>query len=82
MCSTLGLCQLVAAERSSLSQLIVKGDMVIKPETRNGELTPHFPRLSVPNALTFLNNDCSHNYTLEVEAKYVISTRYRGVIEH
>ena len=36
--STLALCSLYASERPSLQNLIVKGDIVVKPETKNGEL--------------------------------------------
>ena len=35
--STLALCSLYASERRSLQNLIVKGDIVVKPETKNGE---------------------------------------------
>ena len=36
--STLALCALYASERRSLQNLVVKGDSVVKPETKNGEL--------------------------------------------
>ena len=35
--STLALCSLFASERPSLQGLIVKGDIIVKPETKNGE---------------------------------------------
>ena len=35
--STLGLVQLFLSERPSLRNLIVKGDMILRPETKNGE---------------------------------------------
>ena len=35
--STLALCSLFASERPSLHNVIVKGDLVVKPETKNGE---------------------------------------------
>lgn len=35
--STLALCSLLASERPSLQGLIVKGDIIVKPETKNGE---------------------------------------------
>ncbi len=35
--STLGLCQLFASERPSLQNLSVKGDIIVKPETKDGE---------------------------------------------
>jgi importin-9 len=34
--STLGLTQLFASERPSLQSLVVKGDIIIKPETSKG----------------------------------------------
>lgn len=34
--STLGLTQLFSSERPSIQNLTVKGDIIIKPETRNG----------------------------------------------
>ncbi|KAI0756104.1 ARM repeat-containing protein [Daedaleopsis nitida] len=37
--STLALCSLFASERSSLQGLIVKGDIVVKPETKNVIMT-------------------------------------------
>ena len=44
--NTLALCQLFASERPSLQQLTVKGDIIIKPETQNGEsLDPFIPYL-------------------------------------
>jgi len=39
--SHLALSQLYASERPSLQNLIVKGDIIVKPETRNGELPGH-----------------------------------------
>lgn len=36
--STLALCQLYISERPSLQQLIVKGDIIVKEETKNGAL--------------------------------------------
>ncbi len=35
--SALALSSLFASERPSLQQLVVKGDIVVKPETKNGE---------------------------------------------
>ena len=35
--STLALCSLFASERPSLQNVIVQGDLVVKPETKNGE---------------------------------------------
>jgi hypothetical protein len=35
--STLGICQLLASERPSLQNLHVKGDIIVKPETRDGK---------------------------------------------
>lgn len=35
--SALALSSLFASERPSLQQLIVKGDIIVKPETKNGE---------------------------------------------
>lgn len=35
--STLGLCHLYISERPSLQNLLVKGDIIVKPETANGE---------------------------------------------
>ena len=35
--STLALCSLFASERPSLQNLVVKGDIIVKPETKNGE---------------------------------------------
>lgn len=35
--STIALTQLFVSERPSLQNLIVKGDIIIKPETKNGE---------------------------------------------
>jgi hypothetical protein len=35
--SIVALCQLFASERPSLQQLMVKGDIIIRPETQNGE---------------------------------------------
>ena len=41
--STLALVQLFLSDRASLRNLVVKGDMILKPETKNGE---HFLLLS------------------------------------
>jgi importin-9 len=35
--STLALAQLFVSDRRSLQQLTVKGDIIVKPETQNGE---------------------------------------------
>ncbi|KAJ7109870.1 armadillo-type protein [Mycena epipterygia] len=37
--STMALCQLFVSERSSLQNLMVKGDIIVKPETQNGEIS-------------------------------------------
>ena len=37
--STLALCQLYGAERPSLQQLIVKGDIIVKEETKDGTMS-------------------------------------------
>jgi importin-9 len=34
--STLALCSLYVSERQSLRELVVKGDIIVKPETKNG----------------------------------------------
>jgi hypothetical protein len=36
-CSTMALTQLFVSERPSLQSLMVKGDIIMKPETKNGE---------------------------------------------
>ena len=36
--STLALSQLFASERPTLQNLMVKGDIIVNPETRNGEM--------------------------------------------
>lgn len=38
--STMALTALFASERPSLRDLMVKGDIILKPETKNGELAP------------------------------------------
>jgi hypothetical protein len=35
--STMALCQLFVSERPSLQNLMVKGDIIVKPETQNGQ---------------------------------------------
>jgi hypothetical protein len=41
--STMALTQLFVSERPSLQNLIVKGDIIVKPETKHGEdlISPH-----------------------------------------
>ena len=41
--STLALTQLLLSERQSIKTLIVKGDMILKAETKNGEFVFFFP---------------------------------------
>jgi importin-9 len=36
--SHLALCRLYVSERPSLQNLMVKGEIIVRPETRNGEL--------------------------------------------
>ena len=44
--SALALCALFASERPSLQNLTVKGDIIVKPETKNGEyISPMLPLL-------------------------------------
>lgn len=38
--STLAMSQLFVSDRQSLQKLTVKGDIIVKPETQNGELIP------------------------------------------
>ena len=35
--SALALCKLFACERASVRETVVKGDIIVRPETRNGE---------------------------------------------
>jgi len=64
--STLGLCQLFASERPSLQTLSVKGDIIVKPETKDvivtrsrAKSTPHeFTQIAFPlKALKLLITD-------------------------
>ncbi|PAV22617.1 ARM repeat-containing [Pyrrhoderma noxium] len=68
--STLGLCQLFVSERPGLQNLTVKGDLIVKPETRDviitrsrAKQTPHeFTRISFPvKALKIIINDLRSN---------------------
>ena len=43
--STLALCACFASVRPSLQNIVVKGDIIVKPETKNGEC-----RTSVPSS--------------------------------
>jgi hypothetical protein len=36
--STMALCQLFVSERPSLQNLMVKGDIIVKPEAQNGKI--------------------------------------------
>ena len=38
--STLALCACFASARTSLQNVIIKGDIIVKPETKNGECPP------------------------------------------
>ncbi|KAF7337532.1 ARM repeat-containing protein [Mycena sanguinolenta] len=44
--STMGLCQLFVSERPSLQNLMVKGDIIVKPETQNVIMTRSRTKLS------------------------------------
>ncbi|KAI5119706.1 hypothetical protein M0805_001421 [Coniferiporia weirii] len=68
--STLGLCQLFASERPSLKSLMVKGDIVVTPETRDvivtrsrAKKTPHkFTQIPFPvKALKLIVNELRSN---------------------
>ncbi|KAH8119757.1 ARM repeat-containing protein [Phellopilus nigrolimitatus] len=68
--STLGLCQLFASERPSLKNLLVKGDIIVTPETRDvivtrsrAKKTPHeFTQIPFPvKALKLIINDLRSN---------------------
>ena len=52
--STLGLCELLRAARPSLQQITVKGDIILRPETKNGEwdLPPASSRAHRTNRLS------------------------------
>jgi importin-9 len=63
--SNLALSQLYASERPSLQNLMVKGDIIVKPETQNGEFLRHSIMLSP----SFLDRS-SHHDTVANETKY------------
>ncbi|KAL5519373.1 hypothetical protein ACEPAH_1056 [Sanghuangporus vaninii] len=68
--STLGLCQLFASQRPSLQSLLVKGDIIVTPETRDvivtrsrAKKTPHeFTKIPFPvKALKLIVSDLHSN---------------------
>lgn len=72
--SVMALCQLFVSERPSLQNLIVKGDIVVKPETQNGEDT---------SALGFyspvFDRSCSHYDTVANEDQCAAPPSYRHI---
>ncbi|ELU41145.1 importin-9 [Rhizoctonia solani AG-1 IA] len=71
--STLALCQMFISDRPTLRQIYVKGDIIVKPETRNGK--SQFQ----PNRYDLNQVAPSYHYSLSCQTKSVPPHEFKSI---